>query len=76
VSRAEADRDVIRLNNEATAKVFENQIKAFGTGMNFARYNFYQKIGPRISSVISSDDKSGLGAVFQPFLPPGKEGSP
>jgi regulator of protease activity HflC (stomatin/prohibitin superfamily) len=76
VSRAEADRDVIRLNNEATAKVFENQIKAFGTGMNFARYNFYQKIGPRISSVISSDDKSGLGAVFQPFLPAGKEGSP
>jgi regulator of protease activity HflC (stomatin/prohibitin superfamily) len=76
LSRAEAERDVIRLNNEAQAKVFENQVRAFGSGINFARYNFYQKIGPRIASVISSDGKDGLGAVFEPLLPPGKGGSP
>lgn len=76
VSKAKADGDVIRLNNEATAKVFENQIRTFGTGMLFARYNFYQKIAPRISSILSSDDKNGLGAAFLPFLPDGKGVTP
>ena len=73
---AEADRDVVKYNNQAQAAVMMNQVRAFGTGLNFARYNFYQKIGPRIGTVLSSDQKDGLGAVFQPFLPNGKEAQP
>ncbi len=76
LAQAEAERDVVKFNNEAQAAVMANQVRAFGTGMNFARYAFYQKIGPRVVSVLSSDQKDGIGAVFQPFLPGGKESQP
>ena len=69
ISRAEADRDVVKFNNEAQARVFESQVRAFGSGLNFARYSFNQKVGPQISAIISSDDKGGLGALFGPLLP-------
>lgn len=67
--KAEAERDVIRLNNKAQADVFAEQAKAFGTGMNFSRYIFYQRVAPRIHSVLSGDQPEGLGAIFTPFLP-------
>ncbi|MDD5678152.1 MAG: SPFH domain-containing protein [Kiritimatiellae bacterium] len=72
--KADADRDVIRLNNKAQADVFAAQAKAFGTGLNYARYIFYQRVGPRIRNVISSDESGGWGALFQPLLPASKEG--
>ena len=72
--KAGAERDVIRLNNKAQADVFAAQAKAFGTGLNFARYVFYQRVAPCIRSVISSDDSGGWGALFQPLLPATKEG--
>lgn len=72
LSKAQAERDVIRLNNKAQADVFASQARAFGTGMNFARYVFYQRIGPRIQSIISTDQPDGLGALFFPLLPAGK----
>ena len=74
IARAEADRDVIRYNNEAQARVIESQIRAFGSGLNFARYSFNQKIAPSLSTVISGDDPGGIGSVFRPLLP--KEVSP
>lgn len=67
--KAEAERDVIRLNNKAQADVFAEQVKAFGTGMNFSRYVFYQRVAPLIRSVVSGDQPDGLGAIFGPFLP-------
>lgn len=76
VARAEADRDVIKLDNEAQAAVISNQISAFGSGLNFARYTLYQKVGPRIDSILSSDGENGLGELFSPFLPTGKGGQP
>jgi regulator of protease activity HflC (stomatin/prohibitin superfamily) len=76
VSRAEADRDVIKLDNEAQAAVLGNQVGAFGGGYGLARYALYQKIGPRISSILTSDQEGGLGELFQPFLPSGKGGAP
>jgi regulator of protease activity HflC (stomatin/prohibitin superfamily) len=76
LSKAEAERDVVKLNNEAEAAVLAGRTKAFGTGLNYARYQFYQKVGPRIASVVASDDQSGLGALFLPYLPPAKEGQP
>lgn len=73
LSGAEAERDVIRLNNEAQAGVLKGQVKAFRTGMNFARYTLYRKLAPRIATILTGDQKDGLGAVFLPFLPDGKE---
>lgn len=67
--KAEADRDVIGLNNKAQADVFAEQVKAFGTGMNYARYIFYQRIGPQIKTILSGDQPGGLGTLFNPFLP-------
>jgi regulator of protease activity HflC (stomatin/prohibitin superfamily) len=76
VAKAEAERDVVKLNNEAEAGVLAGRTKAFGNGMNYARYQFYQKVGPRISSVVSSDQSDGLGSLFLPFLPAKKEVQP
>ena len=72
--KAEADRKVLELNNEAAANVITMQIGAFGNGANFARYALYQKIGPQIRSILSGDDDSGLGWLFKPFMPQSKEG--
>lgn len=69
VARAEADRDVIKLENEARAAVLGSQVTAFGGGVNFARYALYQKIGPQIGSILTSDDPTGLGGLFQSFVP-------
>ena len=74
VARATAERDVIKLDNEAQAAVIANQVAAFGSGVNFARYALYQKIGPRIGSVLSNDKEDGLGGLFTPFLPAAKGG--
>ncbi|MDD5349632.1 MAG: SPFH domain-containing protein [Chthoniobacteraceae bacterium] len=72
--QAEAEKKVIALDNEAQASVISNQTQAFSGGMNFARYAFYQKMGPQIQTILTSDDESGLGALFRPFLTiPSKE---
>ncbi len=69
ILKAEAERDVIRLNNKAQADVFAAQAKAFGTGMSFSRYVFYQRVAPLIRSVVSGDQPDGLGSIFNSFLP-------
>ncbi len=70
LAKAEADRDVIRLNNKAQAEVFAELIKAFGSGMTYARYTFNSKVGPRIQSILTTDDTQGFGALFAPLMPP------
>ncbi len=67
LSRAEAQRDVIRLANEAQAGVIANQVKAFGGGQGMARYAFYQKIAPRIAAIVAGEQGAGLGAIFEAF---------
>ncbi|MFA6100614.1 MAG: SPFH domain-containing protein [Victivallaceae bacterium] len=52
---AEADRDVIRLRNEAEAAVLKVKVDAFGDGMEWARYNLYQRLAPQIKGIITSD---------------------
>jgi len=73
IVRAEADQNVIRMDNEAQASVFADQVKAFGTGMNLARYIFYQRLGPMLEYILSGDQKEGLGGIFLPFVPQGRE---
>ena len=76
LARAEADRDVIRLDNEAQAGVLSNQVAAFNNGLTFARYALYLRIGPRIGSILTSDQEDGLGGLFLPYLPTRKEVQP
>jgi regulator of protease activity HflC (stomatin/prohibitin superfamily) len=71
VAKATAERDVIRLENEAQAQVVASQTRAFGGGRHFARYAMYQKLAPRIGAVLGHDGPEGLGAVFRAFLPEG-----
>ena len=71
--KAGADKEVIRLRNEADAEVFGSQVQAYGSGLNYARRAFYEKLGPRIATILSSDQKGGLGALFLPYLPTDKE---
>jgi regulator of protease activity HflC (stomatin/prohibitin superfamily) len=74
--RAQADADVVKMQNLAEASILANQVQAFSNGMNFARNAFYKKIGPRIDSILSTDQKEGLGALFLPYLPQTKEVQP
>ncbi len=76
VAKATAERDIIKLDNEAQAAVLGSQVNAFGGGIGLARYALYQRIGPQISSILTSDQGGGLGELFQPFLPGAKGGQP
>ena len=66
---AQAERDVIALNNKAQADVLAAQVRAFKSGINLARYTFYQKLGPRIGSLLGSDAPDSFGGLFQPYWP-------
>jgi regulator of protease activity HflC (stomatin/prohibitin superfamily) len=67
--KAEADRDVIRMMNEAEASVTSAMSEAFGGGVNLARYTMYQKAAPLIQAIVSTDRAPGLGGIFKPFMP-------
>jgi regulator of protease activity HflC (stomatin/prohibitin superfamily) len=69
LAKAQAERDVIRLDNQAQAGVIGTQVKAFGSGAHLARYRLYQKLGPRIESILASDDDQSLGGLFRSYLP-------
>jgi regulator of protease activity HflC (stomatin/prohibitin superfamily) len=74
--RAQADADVVKMQNLAEASVLSGQVLAFSNGMNFARNAFLKRIGPRIDSILSTDQQGGLGALFLPYLPQTKEVQP
>lgn len=65
---ADGEKDAIKAQNEAEATVLQNRVSALGGGENFARYTLYEKLGPNVSSVLSSDDK-GVGRIFDAFAP-------
>lgn len=72
LARARAEQEVIRLNNEAEAAVIKSKTEAFGSGEAYARNVFYEKIAPRIESILAGDQAGTLGSIFTPFV--GKEG--
>lgn len=74
--KAEADRKVIEMNNEAAAAVIAGQIAAFGNGLNLARNTFYENIAPRIATILSGDQPDSLGGLLTPLVPARKEGGP
>lgn len=67
--KADAEAAVVKMQNTAEASVIANQVQAFSNGLNYARYTFYKKVGPKISTILSTDRGDGLGALFQPYLP-------
>jgi regulator of protease activity HflC (stomatin/prohibitin superfamily) len=69
LAEAGGEQAVIQFNNEAEAKVFQSQATAFGSGLNYAKYLFYQKVGPRIETILTSDKGDGFGGLFLPYLP-------
>lgn len=71
---ADGEKDAIKAQNEAEAFVLKNRVTSLGGGDNFARYTLYEKIGPQVLSVLSSDSAEGLGNVFNTFAP-GKGGT-
>lgn len=52
---AEAERDVIKLQNEAEAAVLQVKVAAFNDGMEWARYNLYQRLAPQIKGIMTTD---------------------
>jgi regulator of protease activity HflC (stomatin/prohibitin superfamily) len=74
ILRATAEGQVIRMKYEAEAGVIENQVQAFGTGLDFARYTFYGRIGPKIRSILAGDQGGGLGELFQGYVPAAAKG--
>lgn len=69
LAKATAERDVIRLNNEAQAQVTASQVRAFGDGTTYARYLMFEKIAPQIGTILGHDGPDGIGAIFQAFMP-------
>jgi regulator of protease activity HflC (stomatin/prohibitin superfamily) len=76
LAKAQGDRDVIRLDNQAQAAVLKTQAQALGGGIALARYQLYRKLGPRIESILASDDAQGLGGLLRPFLPTAQGAQP
>ena len=76
LNQAEGQRDAIDVKNVAEANVLADQVKAFSSGMNLARYKLYQRVGPQIDTLLSGDQEGGLGSIFSSFLPQEKEVNP
>lgn len=68
---ADGEKDAIKAQNEAEAFVLKNRVSSLGGGDNFARYTLYEKVGPQVLSVLSSDSTEGLGKIFDTFTPKG-----
>ncbi|MGB3213127.1 MAG: SPFH domain-containing protein, partial [Desulforhopalus sp.] len=65
---ADGEKDAIKAQNEAEAFVLKNRVLSLGSGNHFARYTLYEKIGPQVLSVLSSDSSEGLGGIFGTFV--------
>lgn len=66
---ADGEKDAIKAQNEAEAGILKNRVTSLGGGNNFARYTLYEKVGPQVHSVLSSDSAEGLGKIFGTFVP-------
>jgi len=66
---ADGEKDAIKAQNTAEADVLRSRVSAMGSGDNFARYTLYEKLGPRIEAVLTSDNAEGVGNIFSGFAP-------
>jgi regulator of protease activity HflC (stomatin/prohibitin superfamily) len=68
LAEASGKGDAINAGNAAEASVVNSLVTAFGTGLNLARYELYKTIGPKIETILTSDEESELGGLFGPLL--------
>jgi len=61
LTMAEAERKVIEAGNRAAADVLKTQLSVFRSDGDFVRSKLYEKVAPRIESVLTSDAQ---GTVF------------
>jgi regulator of protease activity HflC (stomatin/prohibitin superfamily) len=66
---ADGEKDAIKAQNAAETAVLRSRVSAMATGDHFARYTLYEKMGPRIEAVLSSDSAEGIGNIFSGFAP-------
>jgi len=71
LAEARGKGDAVTANNAAEASVVGSLVTAFGGGLNLARYELYNTLGPKIETILSSDQEDGLGSIFGPMLPKG-----
>ncbi|MCF7838213.1 MAG: hypothetical protein K9N49_06245 [Candidatus Marinimicrobia bacterium] len=76
LSQAAGEQDAVRARNAAEVAVLSSEVAALGGGMGLARYLYYDRIGPRIKSWLTSDRDQGLGSIFGAFVPPTGEIQP
>ncbi len=74
ILQATAEGNVIRMRYEAEAGVIADRVEAFGTGLNLARYAFYERVGPKIRSILSGDQADGLGGLLKAYVPAAAKG--
>jgi hypothetical protein len=74
ILKAQAEGNVIRMRYEAEAGVIADRVKAFGTGLNLARNVFYERVGPKIRSILSGDQADGLGGLLRAYVPAAAKG--
>ncbi len=67
--RADGEKDAITARNEAEASVLLNEVGALGSGSAYARYVLYEKLGPQVISLLTSDSADGVGGIFGSFAP-------
>jgi len=74
VVEAQAEKDVVHMQNLAEAEVLTERAKAFGGGDNLARYAFQTRLAPRIDTILTSDQPQGLGRsiLMTPAKPAGE----
>ena len=71
LAEARGKGDAITAANAAEASVVGSLVTAFGGGLNLARYQLYTAVGPKIETILTSDEESELGGLFGPLLPKG-----
>jgi regulator of protease activity HflC (stomatin/prohibitin superfamily) len=62
----EAQRDVIGLQNQANSKILQGYVNAFGSGWNYAYYQFLRKVSPKLQFIFANE-KGIFGAIFEEF---------
>jgi len=70
ILEASAQRDVIEKTNQSEADVLASQVRAFGGGEPYAMYLLYEKLGPRIESILTTDENRGTFGLPLPNLAP------
>ena len=64
---AEADRKVIAAQNESEVEVLKRNVAAYGSGEAYVRGLLYEKLGPKIQSILTRGQAGGLfGLPIQP----------